>query len=253
MLLSIVECSDNLVTQPSQSPPSIKPMSHDVEVIGPLSGPSAAAMRNAGAQLSQGRWLFFKDHDCQVPIASLLNVCRSLDAAPNSPVVIGGIYKDKAQKFIPKVYNFIQRTWVQTGLVDQSKAGIRMSHKLLGGALLVKSSVYNEAGGFSESIGWGGEELEFVNRVRQRGYKTGVSFRLIAQHQNNLGLLGFVRRAWFQNFNPGLFSFKRNVSLGKIQYYFRSPMNYWPAVVLFLGVGVFANFFGKILPRKEVF
>lgn len=240
MLLSIVESSDHrLWGEKRKAPIKIKTHSN-VEWIGPVFGPNVATMRNKGVEVAKGTWIFFKDEDCEVDVSRLLEVIKQLESSQSPYSVVGGIYKSRQQGILAKHYSRIQRKWVLSGLSPQKQKFISPGNKLLGGALLVKKQVFAKVNkGFCEEIGWGAEELEFVNRARQAGFETGVSYRLVVRHKNNLNLKNFFKRAWVQNFNRGFYQVQQKESwvTRRVQY-FRSPISSWPSLVLFFGVGL---------------
>ncbi len=252
MLLSIVE--SNQVDRSSQWQSDIIPVrraSSRVEWVGPVRGPNVANMRNRGALRATGRWLFFKDQDCNVDMNTLERICLDLEYKTPQLKILGGVYQNRETGLVAKVYSFIQRSWVLHGIGDKRLGGFRDGQKLLGGALLVNKETFKELGGFSEDVGWGGEELEFVNRARKNMYATGVSYRLRVQHNNSIQIGGLLHRAWMQNYNPGYFSFSRNHAIRSGLQYFRSPLKYWPLLSLFFSVGTMANMTGRLLRRWE--
>ncbi len=250
MLLSIVECSSKLTieTENTSRPPA-RFVNDKTEWIGPVLGPSAAVMRNRGARVATGRWLFFKDPDCKIDVFEIEKLCTHLELKEREIKVVGGVYKNQSQTLLGRVYNFIQRSWVFGGLERDKVGFFYPATKLLGGALLVEAEAFERIGGFSAEIGWGGEELEFINRFRKKKELTVLSYRLKSIHKNDLNLLGFAKRAWWQNYNPGYYNFSRNNPIRSGFGYFRSPVNYWPALCLFLGIGVLANLSGVLARR----
>ncbi len=252
MLLSIVESShfDRSSHWQSEIIP-VRRASDRIEWVGPVRGPNVANMRNRGAGRATGRWLFFKDQDCNVDLEKLERICLDLEFKTPHLKILGGVYQNRDSGLVAKVYSFIQRSWVLHGIGEKRWGGFWDGQKLLGGALLVNKEAFKDLGGFSEAIGWGGEELEFVNRARQKRYATGVSYRLRVQHNNGLQLGGLLRRAWMQNYNPGYFSFSRNQAMRSGLHYFRSPLKYWPLLSLFLSVGTMANVTGRCLRKWE--
>ncbi len=252
MLLSIVECGRHNKNNhwKAQIIP-VRRQSDRIEWVGPVLGPHAAGMRNLGATRATGQWLFFKDQDCEVNVASIEKICLELDQQEPQLKLIGGIYQNSSDGFFAKVYSFMQRSWVLNGIEDRRWGKFHKAKKLLGGALLVNRLAFDQLGGFSEEIGWGGEELEFVNRARLHNCGTAVSYRLRVRHKNSLNILGFIRRAWFQNFNPGYFSFRRQEPVTSALGYYRGPILYWPAMTLFLGIGTLANMTGGLVRRWE--
>lgn len=242
MLLSIVKCSDYQKSQgwKQQVLPIVR--QSGFEVIGPVKGPNVAIMRNKGAKAASGRWLFFKDPDCKVDVERLQQLCRQLETQ-GQVVVLGGIYKNRSSKPLAQIYHHIQRTWVLRGLCSiKDQTFLREASQLLGGALLIKKQEFLELGGFNEDIGWGGEELELVERARAAGYSTKMSYRLVIEHENSLSLLGFFKRAWKQNYNRASHGFGQIQKTESWEHrsYFLIKATQLPWVLLFFTVGAIA-------------
>ena len=250
MLLSIVECSDSFLESDF-----LKPVrrNHDknIEIIGPVSGPHAAAMRNRGGRAAKGRWLFFKDEDCRIPIEKIVELVVKIESQSLPFSCVGGRYQLLPSGYWMRVYHRIQRQWVHQGLFDSSVKGLIPGSHLLGGALLVKKEAFDQVGGFCEKIGWGGEERDFVRRLQEQGFKTAVSFSLSVVHENSMGFFGFLKRAWRQNFNGGYFRMKRHpkVRYGK---YLRTQMEFFPPTFLFFFLGSLGLWFGQIARLMDV-
>ena len=245
MLLSIIECSDYKKCDNWQNQ-TLKPqeLENDIEVVGPVKGPSVSVMRNRGASVAKGRWLFFKDQDCQIDVTKLKSRVQQMESQKDSSVV-GGIYKCQTSGHFARIYNCIQRRWVLGGLNPARKDE---AQHLLGGALLVPAKIYQEVGPFNESIGWGAEETDWVQRALQLKVSSKVSYRLIVHHQNNLGFFGFLRRAWFQNFNNAYFGVERKNHMKRAGY-FAGQMRDWPTTALFFGVASAGRGLGAVMRR----
>ena len=244
MLLSIVECSDSLLESDFLKPPK-RNHNKEIEIIGPVLGPNVAAMRNRGARAAKGRWIFFKDKDCRIPIEKIIELIMKIETQFLPFSCIGGRYQLLGSGYWMRVYHRIQRQWVHQGLFDSSVRGLFPGSHLLGGALLVKKQAFDQIEGFCERIGWGGEERDFVKRLQEQGFKTAVSFSLCVVHENSMGFFGFLKRAWFQNFNGGYFRMKRNP---KIRYgkYLRTQVKFFAPTFLFFFLGYLGLWFGQI-------
>ena len=252
MQLSIVECSDYRHCDRWQEQILLrKKINPAVETIGPVKGPSVSVMRNRGAIEADGHWLFFKDQDCQVNYKNLLNRIAENEKQAQPFDVLGGIYKNSEKSFLSKVYSSIQRRWVLSGLLEKKSDKFRSGEKVLGGALLVRKTVWQQCHGFSEEIGWGAEEVDFIQRAKRQGFKVGVSFRMVVGHRNPMPFAGFMKRAWKQNFNRSFFTKNENGGPGKSLHYFKTNLRYWPSLILFFTVASVASSAG-FLARKVV-
>ena len=208
MILSIVRCSYYKKNTQAQSVKETEVLGNGVEVIGPIIGPNISAMRNYGARKAKGQWILFVDHDCNYSIEKTLKILSVIKNSSNNFGAFSGVYKQATNSYFQKSYDRIQRLWVLKGLHKESRRPLRKANHLLGGCLVVKKSIWQEAQGFDESIGWGGEETEFVQRIQKLGYETGIAYSLRTKHRCDIGFFGFLKRAWVQNFNRGFYDIK---------------------------------------------
>lgn len=208
MILSIVRCSYYKKNTSSQSIKNRKFINSDIEVIGPVIGANVSAMRNYGASLAQGEWILFVDHDCSYSTEKILKIVEQIRDTQSNIGAFSGVYRQETTTYLQKAYDRIQRLWVLKGLQNRPEKYVRKASHLLGGCLVVKKSIWQEVQGFDENIGWGGEETEFIQRVQKLGYETGVTYSLRVAHKCNIGFLGFLKRAWVQNFNRGFYDIK---------------------------------------------
>ncbi len=255
MLLSIVECGDHKKFDSSYSVDSVTVSreTDDIEVIGPVLGPSVSHMRNWGAKKATGDWIFFKDLDCELNTKNLIDLIKRIQNNKTPFVAVSGTYRNISKGFWAQSYSGIQRRWVHRGLRDGF--GLRPGDHLLGGVLLVQRKAFLKTGGFNESIGWGSEELDLVNRLQILGYKTAVSFNLKMNHNNPLQLSGFLKRAWRQNFNRAYYQLadekNRFQPKGLKRNYFKNSSPTILSTGLFFATALMAEKGAKILRRIE--
>ena len=254
MLLSIVECGNHRYFNPDGVATSEVRDRGDFEIIGPVIGASVAIMRNRGAQLARGRWIFFKDQDCTADFKRIYSFVTEMDQKKKSWGAVGGFYSSDRQKLSAQVYHWIQRTWVRRGLSDSRKEKVRLAQHLLGGALLVNKEAFNLAGGFDEKIGWGGEELDLTLRLIKKGFLTGVSARIRVAHENNIGFWGLCKRAWFQSSHRGRYSLDDSDQLRSRspRLYFTAPVRIAPWVGLFFLVAFVASRYGQLIKTFSI-
>ena len=234
MLLSIVECGDYRLFNGVRTTPERVQLKDNVDCIGPVLAANVAAMRNQGASYSNAEWFFFKDADCNISVDALL---KSIERQQGQDV-IGGQYIVEKTNYLGQAYHWIQKQWVASGTA--------LDPRLLGGALLVRRSVFQSLNGFDESIGWGGEETEFVGRLVSSGFSGSNDDQLQVVHDNKMTFCGFLKRAWMQNFHRGKYQLPGPKSTRSLLNYFKAPVYCWPAICLFFAVGFVANQFGKI-------
>lgn len=207
MLLSIVECSNHKLWQGEATPIFSRPLSNHIEVVGPVLGKNVASMRNKGAHKSLGEWIFFKDADCQVSPKDILNTLQKINKT--QPIdAISGVYRCSKTNLWQRAYNVVQKKWVLRGLGLKIRPQFYLGSHLLGGALLVRREVFFAVNGFSEVIGWGGEETHFLQKLHEAGFKTAVDYSLRVEHHNRLRVRGFFKRAWIQNYHRGYYKIK---------------------------------------------
>ena len=248
MLLSIVECSDyRLYSKTKPKTPSVNKINEEIEIIGSVVGPDIATMRNLGARQAQGQWIFFKDEDCKVEVGTLYKIIQNLNRAQSNPDALGGVYRCYGKGLLEKAYNIIQRKWVLSGIRKNKFSGWHDGERLLGGALLIKKQALESIGGFNETIGWGGEEFDLTLRLREKGLRTAVSYRLIVEHRNSLSVVGFLKRAWYQNFNRSYFKIKSaDVGLFRKSSYLETKNKFVLPILLFFGVASLGSASGQL-------
>jgi GT2 family glycosyltransferase len=251
MLLSIVECDDyRLQSLGHKSKRVIKKVSDDIEIIGPILGLNVAQMRNRGASLALGEWIFFKDKDCAIDPQKILMTLKKTSSLDSRIAAISGVYASSNLNLISNCYNLIQRKWVYYGLIKKLSKNIFEANHLLGGAYLVKRNVLLDLNGFNEKIGWGCEEADLTKRIQSHGYKTVVNYNLRIKHQNHLRIFGFIKRAWWQNFNKTRFKVNFNNPSPLRNYLITKRMNYLPTLTFF-SVAIFAQKWGLVFRLKD--
>jgi len=249
-----VKCSDYKKFSGIRLSPDHKTFTNH-EVIGPVLGSNVSSMRNIGGRQAQSEWIFFCDHDCLVDEEKILSFLKNKKQKLNNVGAVGGVYRSHAKNKLQASYHQIQRRWIVAGLVDQDKkkSALPSTNHIYGGAMLVRRSVFTKLKGFDESIGWGGEDTDFIKRVQSLGYQTVISFKIKVDHFNNkLNVGGFLKRAWKQNFNKRAFSivFDNKPLFGK-NIYLSVPKTSFPYFALFFVVGSLAHLAGSFTRACE--
>jgi glycosyltransferase involved in cell wall biosynthesis len=151
-----------------------------------IPGWTIAALRNHGAELSDGEYLSFIDSDCVIPndyFRQALNLFRSTDADATGSMVA-----------LPDMANWIERNW--HALHERKKDGY--INYLNSGNLVVKRAAFAQVKGFDTSLSTG-EDADLGDRLRKVGFKIYECHGVRAIHLGIPRSLGqFVRRqAWY--------------------------------------------------------
>lgn len=120
--------------------------------------------RNEGIRRSKGRYLLFLDDDCVLPHQSYLNeATKALDDHQDWGGY-GGPYRplSKARSQYDITYCYIQNKW----LLESALPSGRTRH-LVGGNMILRRSLFETYGLFSEKLIFGGTETEFLKRLNR--------------------------------------------------------------------------------------
>lgn len=127
-------------------------------------GPGVNRARNAGALAGLGEVLWFLDDDVELGAElgeGSFHVALNEIFAPSRRIAAGGNYRSRDEAtFVERGYNAFCSLW-------RVSAGIEGAEQLLGGTLAVRKRDWERAGGFDESIEYGGAETSFVLRLNQ--------------------------------------------------------------------------------------
>jgi glycosyltransferase involved in cell wall biosynthesis len=107
-----------------------------------------SATRNYGAKLATSSWLIFLDDDV-IPHSSWSNVLENFLRAPNCELAGGGldIYPSDYQNLLPQKYRYL------LGEKSGLNYHLRSFEYISGAHFLIKKSVYEDLGGFFETMG----------------------------------------------------------------------------------------------------
>jgi N-acetylglucosaminyl-diphospho-decaprenol L-rhamnosyltransferase len=179
---------------------------------------------NQAARQARGRYLFFLNNDTVVPEETLATLMHYLEVHPQVGIV-GPRLRDGqgrtqvSYRRLPTVGAFLHRTCLLrwTGLFRGSyrrfrccrRRSFRPTHPrrvpvLLGAAMLMRRTVFQECGGWNEEYVFGGEDMELCRRVGERRplvyhphveivHYGRVSTRLNAAYSMPNTAIGYVR------------------------------------------------------------
>ena len=144
-------------------------------------GGTIAAVRNHGARAASGEVLSFIDADCTIPLdyfGSLADVLATSGAMATGAEVVP-----------PSSPSWVEEVWYR--LHRRARDG---EQEWIGSAnLAVVRAAFDAVGGFDERLVTG-EDTEFCQRLRDRGYRIYESKRLTAVHLDNAKTVGSFYR-----------------------------------------------------------
>ena len=164
--------------------------------------------RNRGIDLSQGEWIYFLDDDCLPKNDLFFEMAAMQVKAEPSYNVWGGLYSSsEAMSAVSKYYIFKASSWILQNSYDDG----RLTDMLLGGNLLIRSSLFKNGLRFNEEIIFGSSETEMINRLRLLSSPFRLSTELNLIHNIDIKMFELLRKAYLQGFGSKL----ANISLNK--------------------------------------
>lgn len=150
-----------------------------------VTGVTVGGVRNFGASLASGEVLVFLDVDFSIPQDYLSRVERVL---MDQDVTATG-----SHCILPDRPSRIEQAWNR--MYPRSKD--RFVHYIPSGSFVVRREAYLDAGGFSETL-ITGEDSEFCQRLRVKGYRIFEASALAAVHHGNAKTLAsfFRKEVW---------------------------------------------------------
>ncbi|VAX31704.1 hypothetical protein MNBD_NITROSPIRAE02-1242 [hydrothermal vent metagenome] len=149
----------------------------------------ASKARNAGAQNSNGKLLFFIDSDCIVKEDAL--AIASAAYAENGPdVVVGGTYTPMS--FDNRFFSIFQSVFIN---YSETK-NLENPDYIATHAMAIDAETFRKSGGFPEVFMPIIEDVEYSHRIRREGYKLIMNPDLLVQHIFNYSLSRSMKNAF---------------------------------------------------------
>jgi glycosyltransferase involved in cell wall biosynthesis len=181
----------------SASRPPARALSFPIEWVSAESR-NPAARRNLAVQRSRGEILAFLDDDAQAEAGWLEAGSRALDAAE----LVGGPDLGPAgAPYRERISDLLLATpIIGSGVPAHERrppAGPIVSpHDVALCNLFVRRDVFETLGGFDESLGYVGEDTDFVRRALDRGFRVLLDPDLRVRHRRRPFPGGYIAQRW---------------------------------------------------------
>jgi len=143
--------------------------------------PGDAAARNLGVAESAGEWLAFCDDDQLAEPTWLAELCATMSAM-NASVVGGAVHLDLEPAVLVDLDPLCRQALRETKLYPHVRT-YKRGHLPGGGNALVARRVFEQLGGFDESMTGGGSDCDFFTRARAAGLSMWYTPRAIVRHR----------------------------------------------------------------------
>lgn len=161
----------------------------------------AAAARNAGARAASGNLLAFTDSDCIAPpnwVRGLVHALAEAEADAS-----GGDCAASSPSSLIEDYHDFRGTYSQAGFFSSSSPSLPW---LLTGNLMVRRNVFEEVGGFEETLFMATEDIDFSWKIVRSGGRLAHCPWIKVLHQEPPSLVPL----YLKNFRSGLGTFLVN-------------------------------------------
>lgn len=150
----------------------------------------AAAARNAGASVAQGRYLAFTDDDCR-PISDWLSILERHLSQSEAPTLVGGRVINELQD---NVFASASQSLMDF-LFDEFNREHQHASLLTSNNFCIPAEAFRAIGGFDTAFpGAGGEDREICLRWGHAGHPLVYAPEAIVFHAHDMNFRKFVRQ-----------------------------------------------------------
>lgn len=147
--------------------------------------------RNAGIDISRGRWLVFVDSDVILPPDYVATLSRELDRRPldcfGGPDAAHESFSD-----VQKAINVAMTSFLTTGGIRGGKKSLeRFTPRSFN--MGMSRAVYNAVGGFREMFS---EDIDLSTRIRRAGFTIGLIPEAAVWHKRRVDMAKFMRQVY---------------------------------------------------------
>jgi len=165
--------------------------------------PGVNAARNTGIKVSTGEVIAFTDHDCVVPKDWVKKIVKNLQH-PEVGCVGGQIlrYNDEfLARYADESIIPVMRIFKKKTLLSRISSP---AYYPVGCNFAVKREAIEKTGFFDERFEYGFDELEFAERVCEKGYKILLTPEIIVKHKHRSSLSELLKQAFRYGQGGGL-------------------------------------------------
>jgi GT2 family glycosyltransferase len=182
----------------SSSPPArMEGLSFPCEWI-PVESRNPATRRNLAARRAQGRLLAFLDDDAEAEPRWLESGARALE---NADVAGGPDFGPPDAPYLERISDLLLATpWIGSGVPAHERHApegpVRSPHDVALCNLFVRRDAFEAVGGLDESLGYVGEDTEFVSRSLARGLRVRLDPAVRVRHRRRAFPAGYLAQRW---------------------------------------------------------
>lgn len=195
-------------------------------------GKGVSAARNFGASNAKGAILFFVDDDMWLNSECIYWINKNVDEKGNTEAVyfINWVYPDYLNRKLKKskLGRYILAGNYNTlwGRIEQKTAvpaaGLFKFDKIGSCSLVMTKAIFNNIGGYDDSIIFAGEDEDLENKINRLGIPIYIVFDVTLQHnhQDRLDLKIFIKRIYdgyaseFKAIKAGIITPRGSVNYG---------------------------------------